>query len=385
MDEDSITFGRMQDPGDCVSVRDVYDRCHDRLVVVLHGITGDLDEAEAAVREAFVRAVASGPRFWQVADPEGWLRAAAIRAHRTQRRHRTDGPTPTGRRPRTPLRKPEAVDPEVAFDLIEADGYARRRRRHSVAGALAVSVLVVAVFLTEGQQGSPDPGPSTAPSLVRPYPSPVPTTLGKGTYDLTPWGRLALDSGRVAERHARVVEAFPVARVTVPTGWRAWPGPSRLEGFGAWGAGTVVLFREEPDWRVGMLVASVTATARPGCTTRDTSTSSPAALLRALTDVPRLAVMSGPHRGVHAGRPAARLRLRELGRQLGCPDAALFETSQGYIDGSGGGSTYDAQILDVDGEPLLVWAGWTPRAPHSAVSEVRAMVDSLVLRDRGQP
>ena len=65
------------------------------------------------------------------------------------------------------------------------------------------------------------------PSLVRPYPSPVPTALGKGTYDLTPWGRLARDTGRVAERHTRVVEAFPVARVTVPTGWQAWPGPSR--------------------------------------------------------------------------------------------------------------------------------------------------------------
>jgi DNA-directed RNA polymerase specialized sigma24 family protein len=369
MDEDSITFGRMQDLGDCPSVRDVYERCHDRLVVVLYRITGDLDEAQQAVDEAFVRAVASGSRFGQVADPEGWLRAAAIHAHRTRRRRRKDASTPTGRLPGTPLRRPEAVDPEREFNLIEAAGYVRRRRRHAVAGALAAALLVVAAVLTEGQQGSSDPGPPAAPSLVRPYPSPLPTALGKGTYDLTPWGRLAR----------------PVARFSVPTGWSAWPGPSRLGGFGGWGPGTVALFRQGPDWRVGLLVAAVIATDGPGCTTRDTSNRSPASLLRALMDVPRLAVMSGPHRVVHAGRPAARLRLRELGRQLACPDAALFQTSHGYIDGGGGGSTFDAQVLDVDGEPLLVWAGWTPRAPHSAVGELRAVVDSLVLGHRGHP
>ena len=61
MDEDSITFGRMPDLEDRHVLRDVFDASYRRLVVQLYGVTGDLDEAEDLVQEAFVRAAAAGP------------------------------------------------------------------------------------------------------------------------------------------------------------------------------------------------------------------------------------------------------------------------------------------------------------------------------------
>ncbi len=58
MDQDSITFGRMPDLEDRVSLRDVFDASYRRLVVQLYGVTGSFDEAEDLVQEAFVRAAA---------------------------------------------------------------------------------------------------------------------------------------------------------------------------------------------------------------------------------------------------------------------------------------------------------------------------------------
>jgi hypothetical protein len=63
----------------------------------------------------------------------------------------------------------------------------------------------------------------------------------------------------------------------------------------------------------------------------------------------------------------------------------LFETPRGYIEGGDGGNTYDARVVDADGTPLLVWAGWTPLAPDRAVTALREMVDSVALRHWGRP
>ncbi len=70
--------------GDREFVREVYDRSYRRLVAQLYGICGDLGEAEDAVQEAFVRAVATGRRFRVVDNPEAWLRTVAINVQRSR-------------------------------------------------------------------------------------------------------------------------------------------------------------------------------------------------------------------------------------------------------------------------------------------------------------
>jgi RNA polymerase sigma-70 factor (ECF subfamily) len=105
MDQDSITFGRMPDPEDRgVALRDVFDASYRKLVVQLYAITGDHDEAEDLVQEAFVRAVATGRRFLRVDNKEAWLRTAAINAHRSRWRKRRNGRLARDRmvRPRDP-------------------------------------------------------------------------------------------------------------------------------------------------------------------------------------------------------------------------------------------------------------------------------------------
>ena len=77
MDQDSITFGRMPDLEDRVSLRDVFDASYRKLVVQLYGVTGSFDEAEDVVQEAFVRAAAAGRRFLRVDNHEAWLRTTA--------------------------------------------------------------------------------------------------------------------------------------------------------------------------------------------------------------------------------------------------------------------------------------------------------------------
>ena len=79
MDQDSITFGRMPDLEDRVSLRDVFDASYRRLVVQLYGVTGSFEEAEDLVQEAFVRAAGKRHRFSGVDDPEAWLRNVLAR------------------------------------------------------------------------------------------------------------------------------------------------------------------------------------------------------------------------------------------------------------------------------------------------------------------
>lgn len=59
-------------------VREVYDGCYRRLVAQLFVVCGDLNEAEDAVQEAFVRAIAKPRQFGRVDNPEAWLRTVAV-------------------------------------------------------------------------------------------------------------------------------------------------------------------------------------------------------------------------------------------------------------------------------------------------------------------
>lgn len=63
-------------------VRELYDGCYRRLVGQLFAFCGDLSEAEDAVQEAFVQAVARKRQFARLDNPEAWLRTVAINAAR---------------------------------------------------------------------------------------------------------------------------------------------------------------------------------------------------------------------------------------------------------------------------------------------------------------
>ena len=70
--------------GECLRLEQVFSVSYRRLVMQLYGVVGDRAEAEDVVQEAFVRAVAAGPRFTETANPEAWLRTTAINLHRSR-------------------------------------------------------------------------------------------------------------------------------------------------------------------------------------------------------------------------------------------------------------------------------------------------------------
>jgi RNA polymerase sigma-70 factor (ECF subfamily) len=64
----------------------VFAASYRRLVAQLIAVAGDRAEAEEAVQEAFARAVAAGPGWGEVTNPEAWLRTVAINVLRTKAR-----------------------------------------------------------------------------------------------------------------------------------------------------------------------------------------------------------------------------------------------------------------------------------------------------------
>ncbi|MCW2735887.1 sigma-70 family RNA polymerase sigma factor [Nocardioides sp.] len=65
-------------------VQEVYATSYRRLVGQLTGVTGDPEEAEDAVMEAFARAVNSSRSFLAADNPEAWLRTVAVNVTRTR-------------------------------------------------------------------------------------------------------------------------------------------------------------------------------------------------------------------------------------------------------------------------------------------------------------
>jgi DNA-directed RNA polymerase specialized sigma24 family protein len=59
-------------------VREVYDVSYRRLVIQVFAVGGDLTDAEDAVQEAFVKALARGRVFMALTNPEAWLRTARL-------------------------------------------------------------------------------------------------------------------------------------------------------------------------------------------------------------------------------------------------------------------------------------------------------------------
>jgi RNA polymerase sigma-70 factor (ECF subfamily) len=70
------------------ALRQLYDGCYRRMIGQLYAVTGDLGEAQDAVQEAFVRALAAPRRFGRVDNPEAWLRVVALNVARRRLRRR---------------------------------------------------------------------------------------------------------------------------------------------------------------------------------------------------------------------------------------------------------------------------------------------------------
>ena len=260
-----------------------------------------------------------------------------------------------------------------AFETIEAAGRRRRLRLHAAAGAAAAVVIAVSGLLAATYGDPADPQPADEPdgvSLARPYPAEAMTTLAEGTYELEPDNPL-----------------LPTVRFTLPSGWNSWVGPNRFEGLSD-GTSAQVGSNEEvlekgPAWLLGMLALDVEWLAQPGCTMAEMIRADTASLVKALTDVPRLQVVSGPERGVRFGHRVVHLRLREQGRAGECPNEAYLNASPtAQVTYLGRGTTYDAWVIDLDGQPLLVWAAWTRDTPTNEVDDLLGIVDSVELVDQ---
>jgi RNA polymerase sigma-70 factor (ECF subfamily) len=116
MEADTVIIGWPLTADDHPSLRDVFNVSYRRLVVQLYGVTGNLDEAEDLVQEAFVRAAAIGRRFDKVENPEAWLRTTAINQHRSRWRKLRNGQRARARM--LPPRDPEAL--ESHLEIITA-------------------------------------------------------------------------------------------------------------------------------------------------------------------------------------------------------------------------------------------------------------------------
>ena len=70
------------------AMEELYKGAYLRLVRYLYAMTGDIDEAQEVVQEAFVRAVAKSHTALAADDPEAWVRTVARNLARTRFRRR---------------------------------------------------------------------------------------------------------------------------------------------------------------------------------------------------------------------------------------------------------------------------------------------------------
>ncbi|GAA1674761.1 RNA polymerase sigma factor [Fodinicola feengrottensis] len=92
-------------------LEELFRATHQRLVLSMFALTGDMVEAEDVVQEAFVRAVIHSRKLLAADNPEGWLRVVAANIARSRwRRHVRLGQL---------LRRSESPDvPEMSPDRI---------------------------------------------------------------------------------------------------------------------------------------------------------------------------------------------------------------------------------------------------------------------------
>lgn len=71
----------MKDRG---AIQVLYAASYQRLVLQLYPMTGDLNEAQDVVQEAFVRLLATPSRLASLDNPEAWLRTVAVNLARSR-------------------------------------------------------------------------------------------------------------------------------------------------------------------------------------------------------------------------------------------------------------------------------------------------------------
>lgn len=76
---------------DARALEELYAASYARLVRVVGAVTGDRQEAEDAVMEAFARALALWPRISRYEDPEAWVRKVALGKVSNRRRKVRNG------------------------------------------------------------------------------------------------------------------------------------------------------------------------------------------------------------------------------------------------------------------------------------------------------
>jgi RNA polymerase sigma factor (sigma-70 family) len=72
---------------DSIGLHELFEVAYPRLVVQLYAICGDLADAEDAVQDAFVTAIRKQRQLRAVANPEAWVRTAAVNRVRGGWRH----------------------------------------------------------------------------------------------------------------------------------------------------------------------------------------------------------------------------------------------------------------------------------------------------------
>lgn len=173
--------------GDLIS--ELYAGCFRRLVVQLYAVSGDMNEAQEAVQEAFTRAVAAPRRLARLDNPEAWLRRVAVNVLRSRYRRRRvlDGLLRRiGPPPVVADRSPEHLALMAALRDLPA-GQRRALALHylvdlpleEVATTLGVSVGTVKSRLSRGRRALAgllavvEPGPEPRPGPEsRPEPEP---------------------------------------------------------------------------------------------------------------------------------------------------------------------------------------------------------------------